>query len=97
MARPTAGTLTGAGFAQVGTSSKYSKNAGSTAKSSVDIGNNTANTGVSAVEQQGSGYITTADFNTALANHVTVGSQPATGTPTSVDTGRNLVYYGITI
>lgn len=97
MARPTSGTLTGASFVQVGSTTKYSKNSGSTAKASVDIGNGNPGTGVSAIEEQTSAYITPADLATALANHVSVGSQPPLGIPASVDTGRNLVYFGMTL
>lgn len=96
MARPTAGTLTGAGYAQTGLpTSRYTK-AQVTATLVVDIGNNNVSTGVTAIQATTPGTpITPADFTAAANQHATVGA--LNGIPTSCDTGHGLVYFGTTV
>jgi hypothetical protein len=97
MSRPTAGTLTGAGFTQVAGTTKYTKNQGTTAVALADIGNTLAGTGVEAVTVAGGqAAISSADFATSISTHAGTGAHVG-GTPPSVDSGRNLQYYGITL
>jgi hypothetical protein len=98
MARPTGGSLTGNGFTQgTNPTTKYTKAQGSSASAVVDVGNNNASTGRGAIEQvTPATLISQADFATALATLVTNGC--IAGNPAnSVDTGRGLVYFGVTI
>lgn len=96
MARPTAGVLTGAGFA-LSAGTKYTKNQGTTAVAIADIGNGNAGTGVEAVTvASAQPAISSADFSTSITTHAGTGAHVA-GLPSSVDSGRNLQYYGATL
>jgi hypothetical protein len=67
VSRPTAGALTGAGFAQVGSSAKYTKTTG-TALATVDIGNGGATSGSVQIAPASAGTpMTQADFQAHVA------------------------------
>jgi len=73
MSRPTAGTLTGAGFSQIGSTTKYTKTQG-TALATVDIGNGGAATGSLQITPAAAGTpMTTADFQSHVALLVSLG------------------------
>ncbi len=93
MARPTAGGLTGAGYAQVGTSTKYTKTTG-TATALCDIGNGNIVTGVAGVIASGVTPITPADLATQIASLAAAGAAIAA----NASVGANgLQYYGLSI
>jgi hypothetical protein len=88
MARPTAGTLTGAGFS-LENGAKYSKVTG-TAKAVVDLGAGTDKTGVAGIQSATPGTpITAADWAAHVATLGALGIMTGGESP-----GGGLVYYG---
>jgi hypothetical protein len=94
LARPTNGTLTGGGFTQVTSTTKYTKAAGSTGTSVCDIGNGNASTGVAGCIASTTAPIASADLTPALNALSTAGAQ--IGAAASVG-ANGLQYYGITV
>jgi hypothetical protein len=94
LARPTNGTLTGGGFTQVASTTKYTKAAGSTGTAQCDIGNGNVNTGVAGVIASTTAPVSSADLTTGLTALATAGA--AIGAAASVG-ANGLQYYGLTV
>lgn len=93
MTRPTAGALTGAGFSQIGSTSKYTKTTG-TALCTVDLATGTDKTGVASVAASTPGTpISEADFNSHAALLASLGVPISDG---NGDHGGGCTYYGQT-